>query len=387
MFIYLIGFTLSILLFYISNKIKNNSIIKKIVIIIALLIPCFIAGLRSDTIGTDVEVYVKKLHRCALSAGNIKQFFNSGWNLSWRFKHVSEYEYGFLFLVYFTTKFFGSLQCVLFVIQLFTIIPVYLGLKKFKQFEDKIWLGMLVYYFTFFCLSLNLMRQMIGIAIVFYAFSILLNEKKSNFIVILLILFAMLFHKSSALGFILYFIYIVVNHQEKNNLLLVVGQHKISLLKCLLLLFLAFAIIVVFNSKFLNTIVNLLGFDSYSGYITGESKFNFKQLLLRLPILLLFVAQFKQLNKYNKNFLTLYIIFIFDLLLSNLSSASMYAIRISFLFEFFNVISLVLLANVSENRSTNNLNRIIVITYSIVYWYYMYVISGVGHVIPYKFFC
>ena len=58
MWIYLICFAVSCLLLKISEFTKKR-IIYRIITAIALIIPCILAGFRADTIGTDVQVYVR----------------------------------------------------------------------------------------------------------------------------------------------------------------------------------------------------------------------------------------------------------------------------------------------------------------------------------------
>ncbi len=386
MYIYLIGFLCSIVFFYISTKIKNNKLLYFLSVIIALFIPCLIAGLRSENVGTDVKVYVKPLFDCAIRASSIKEYFSIGWSIIWRIKNVSEFEYGFSSFIYIIAKIFKSIQFVLFFIQMITVLPIYLGLKKFKKIDDKIWLGMLIYYFIFYSFTLNAMRQMIGISIVFYAFCVLINERGKDLKVIFMIIIAMLFHRSSALAFLLYFIYRIYFYQDRSNLKIIIGNNKFSFMKLSLFLFVVFMFIIIFNSKYLLTFLGVLGFDTYSNYISGEIVFSINQLLLRIPLLYLFITQFKNMEKIDNKYLFFLIVFIMDIIFANLSSASIYASRIGVIFNFFSIISLVILSTVSKSKKTNILNSLIVILYSITYWAYIYVYLGSCHVIPYTFY-
>ena len=55
MLIYIITFIISCSLLKIANQI-NNKILKKTFNILAIIIPCILAGLRNTKVGTDVEV-------------------------------------------------------------------------------------------------------------------------------------------------------------------------------------------------------------------------------------------------------------------------------------------------------------------------------------------
>ena len=55
---YLLVFAFSTLLFFVSTK-TNNNIIRRFVIIVAIITPCFLTGLRDVQIGTDTQYYLK----------------------------------------------------------------------------------------------------------------------------------------------------------------------------------------------------------------------------------------------------------------------------------------------------------------------------------------
>ena len=75
MAVYLIGFAISLILIAATEKKKTSIFVAASVV--ALLIPCLIAGLRDQTIGTDVMVYVKQLTQAALMADDLGDYFNS----------------------------------------------------------------------------------------------------------------------------------------------------------------------------------------------------------------------------------------------------------------------------------------------------------------------
>ncbi len=386
MYIYILAFFLSTSLFYISTKFKEKKIIQVLLIILALLIPCLLAGMRSEKIGTDVNVYVKPLFKCAKKAKDIKEFYSLGWPLAWRIKKVSEYEYGFSFLVYIVTKVFGNLQAVLFFIQMLTVVPVYLALRKYEKFKDKIWLGMLVYYFVFFSFSLNAMRQMIGVSIVFYAYSILINGKKKDLLFALLIVISFLFHKSSIIGALLYIPYMLIIYQDKINIKIAIGKYRISLFEVLIAVFTIIAMVLVLKKDILIALLNLVGLQKYSGYLSEDISISRLQMAVHIPLLYFYITQFKNMITFDKKYIIFLVLFILDLLASNLSSAGLYASRIGVIFNFFIIISLVVLSSVSKNSKVNLFNNICVVCYCIAYWYLVYVYLGSCQVYPYEFY-
>lgn len=386
MYIYILAFFLSSFLFYISTKFEKRKIIQILLVITALLIPCLLAGLRSENIGTDVKVYVRPLFNCAKKASSIKEFYSLGWSIIYRIKKVYEYEYGFSFLIYIITKIFKNIQCVLFFIQALTVVPIYLALRKYEKYNDKIWLGMLMYYFIFFSFSLNAMRQMIGIAIVFYAFSILINGKKKDWLFLLLVLVATLFHKSSLLGLLIYISYKLILYQDKININVKIGKYNISLFKLLLIFLIIGGIFIVFNRDLLLSLLTAFGLDKYSGYLANQISISYLQIVIRIPLIYFYVTQYKNMVKQNKNYTIFLVIFIIDLLVSNLSSSGKNSSRISVIFNFFTIISIPILSSVSKNNKLNILNKTAIICYSMIYWYVIYIYLGACNVYPYKFF-
>ena len=61
--VYLMCFGASCLFLKISDKFKKNKIAKILIISIALLIPCILAGLRHYSIGTDIEKILPPMRR------------------------------------------------------------------------------------------------------------------------------------------------------------------------------------------------------------------------------------------------------------------------------------------------------------------------------------
>lgn len=386
MLIYIICFILSTFLIYIAEINKKNKLIYFFTTATALLIPCFLAGMRDITIGTDVKVYVNHIFECAQNAESFSMFQNMGWSIIWKYEYVHNFELGFTVLVYFATKIFSSLSSVLFFIQLFMILPIYFGIKKFPNSNKFIWLGMLVYYFIFYCMGLNLMRQMISIAICFYAVSILLNEEKKDFKFLIYTFIATLFHKSSILVLIVYLMYRFIINDKILKLKLTYNNKKIKLVNLLIILIVAMSVILIFNNELLINLLTFLDLNEYSGYIYGKSTISYLQIGLRIPVIIFLIFNMNKKTKSDKINYLLLIIALIDLVMSNLSSASAYAIRISLLFQFFSIISLPLLCYKKlENKKKFRTNVLYVTFYSILYWYIIYVSYGVGEVIPYKF--
>lgn len=162
--------------------------------VLAILIPCLIAGLRADTVGVDVKVYAVN----ALSQA--KQFSSLPQMLT--YTEVGG-EYFYVILVYVLSRFTEETGVLLFVLQFLTLVPI---LKTAYIIRDKLSISftMLVYFLLFYNDSLNIMRQSIACSFILLGCTFWVsNEYKRRWKSILCISTACLFHRSAFIGVIL----------------------------------------------------------------------------------------------------------------------------------------------------------------------------------------
>ena len=149
MSVYLIGFFVSTLIIKATNVIKKNQ--RFVLILVALLIPCLIAGLRDKCIGTDVQTYLSQMTDAAISAENFSDYMTTRWFMIWRNLYVSDYEIGFSTTVYIVAKLFRNIYAVQFVIQGLVIVPICYSLYKNNQTQNSLcWVGFYFFGFYFF---------------------------------------------------------------------------------------------------------------------------------------------------------------------------------------------------------------------------------------------
>ena len=149
MLIYIITFIISCSLLKIANQI-NNKILKKTFNILAIIIPCILAGLRNTKVGTDVEVYVQQLFNFAKQSSSYNEFLTCKWWWIYRIKYVADFESAFTLFIYFTQKLTDNIQMVMFGIQVLISVPIYYGLKKIDKTKKNICFAMFIFYFSFF---------------------------------------------------------------------------------------------------------------------------------------------------------------------------------------------------------------------------------------------
>ena len=380
MYIYLLVFALSCISIAIGNKKSTKN--KTLFILVGILLPCILAGLRKYTIGTDVNVYIKPMFELALKSNNFNEFLHGQWFHIWTFKTPTEFEIGFVLLVYILSKLFSNLQIILFIIQALISFPIYKAIKKYNALKGKEWFCMLIYYLLFFNIGLNVTRQYISIAILFYAFSCLINENKHVKFFILMII-STLFHKSALLGLILYILYLCFSKKYLGKYHIPIKSKKIPVPLFFIIIFSIISIFLILNTSFISTILDVLGFDKYIGYIDGNVKLRIKSIIKILPIIILFILSIKTYLKQKNSYIYTFI-YLASFFLSQFATASEYGGRISYTFDIFNIIFFTLLCY--SKKKYRRIKILCVTIYMLFYWYYYFVFTCSNETIPYIFY-
>ena len=154
-YIFIIAITTALV--YLSIKIEEKTTNKVLIYlskIIAVLFPAIIAGIRYD-VGTDYKGVYEPLFNEILSGEIISR--------------ARKFEIGYILLNKLVIFLGGNFNIVMFLASLLTIIPIYIGLLHYK---DKISLPFAFFLFMimFYQKSFNLVRQMMSVGIIFYAF-------------------------------------------------------------------------------------------------------------------------------------------------------------------------------------------------------------------------
>ncbi len=389
MIVYIFGFSLSLLLIGLAQRYKTKDIRFQVLSFFALLIPCFIAGLRDLTIGTDVNVYASPMFDIAKSSSSLKSFLNTTWYMVYVKKTISDIEMGYDVLVFVTAKVFGSVQSLLFLTEMLVVVPVYVALVKMRK-QLPIWVGMLTFYLMYFNLSLNIMRQSIAMAFLLLAFSYLFNESRKGFVVSFII--AVCFHTSAFLGIIVFAIYLYVVKDRKMSFHILHkhirikqrtgkisrdGTHKLILIT-------AIGVFAIVFYQILISVLNNLGLSVYTRYLIGGVAFLPKQIVVRLPFILFAMMAWKVLEE---NTLSLFYMamVIVDILLSQLAGTEAQTMRVSMFFGMFRMFFAPILY-VEAPKKNGKIIRIGMIVYLLIYWLYYFVLKASGETYPYMFY-
>lgn len=156
----------------------------------ALLIPCVLAGLRADTVGTDVKVYADPIFRAAAqrSFSEIHDFY-------------TYVEVGYRALALLVSRVTNELGVFLAISEFAIILPIYIVAYKRRSITP-MWVTIALYLCLFYCASFNLMRQCISAALLLLALQYY-EEKKYNKM-LLCIVVGFTFHSSILIGIAVY---------------------------------------------------------------------------------------------------------------------------------------------------------------------------------------
>lgn len=170
---------LGILVSDISQK-KNTD---KPMLFFAVIIS-IIAGLRGMNVGIDTISYIEKI-----------DMIRSG-----HFSLAYGFEEGFKYVIFVLLKLFDNTNCIFLIFALITNILI---IKRIYDFKNEIDLkyACLIYYVSFYFMTMNVMRQFCAIAIIFY-FSRLIVKRKYILFSIIVCLTAIFIHQSAFIGFL-----------------------------------------------------------------------------------------------------------------------------------------------------------------------------------------
>lgn len=185
---------------------------------LAVLALSTLAGMRSYSIGTDTSGYISYGYTLAVqNMGHFSSYVSS----------MPSTEISLLLLEYFSAWIGAERHLVLFIFSLVTCSFFCAGIIHQRRIQpDLQWLDWLFFCLFYFNLSLNMMRQSAAIAILYDAFSYTPRSRAADgtqeslwkyaLRSSILILFAMTWHRTAALGFLflLFRLLIVQRHRS-----------------------------------------------------------------------------------------------------------------------------------------------------------------------------
>lgn len=376
--IYLTTFILTSFLTSCVQKIKDKFLFF-LCLTFSLLIVVFLAGFRAFSVGTDTNGYLQQLYLSAMRSNSFSEYLQQYWWSIWRFLYVKEYEIGFSFVVYLSTKIFNSPFGPLFTVHLIMYLPLLYILYK-ERFNMSASIFVLTYLLLEYNTSLNLLRQYDAISFLVLAIYFFVKNKKIKSFFWFLIAF--LFHTSVILPFaILIFSYRFINYRY---VFLKSPKTKYKKQKTLFIMFCITMFLVLY--KPIISFLRLINFE-FVGYIGSGFSINPKMVILRLPILIYLLVFKKDVRNKYFDFYFFLIILALDFTFTNFSESSIYASRISCYFHvFYPFMFAISTKNLRMTKSVKkDINLLFAIAYCASYFTYYILIGNANQTLPYVF--
>ena len=160
-----------------SQRHKDANRLGIFYLIIAVSVPCVLAGFRGDSVGTDVLGYATKIMNEANKVDTFQELNRIDRTYT---------EFGYRLLAFLISRLFSNLGWLLFFTELITIGSVAIALYLFRN-DLPISMGMLFFMTCQYHYSFNAMRQMMAAALLLVAFYFLISHKLIIYFIIALI--------------------------------------------------------------------------------------------------------------------------------------------------------------------------------------------------------
>lgn len=351
--------------------------------LISILLPCLLAALRANTVGTDMLIYGESLFNNSLKTSFYEFVINR------------DNEWLYYFLVYISSHVFEDIRFQYFFIELLTFAPIYLTLMRDKESNRYAWLGLWVYFFWLFPYSLNLMRQSIAISIIFWAFKYVEHKCLKKYVICVLI--ASMFHVTALIGIIIYPLYYIVTYSKKN----IDNRYSLSDNKNVRFwriakkygryipwLVAALAVVLLFQYSQLVSILNYFDSESFGTYYENMSHKTSlpiirNYVLIALPIFALYLLNRKYYENSDKQLRACFTFSLISVILYQAAMISSQTYRISLYLHIFWPLFIAKYIAKTKSAKTRFLYICLVMILSVLFWYIFFVKSGWCEIIPY----
>lgn len=351
---YLIVFFLSLCILY---QVEHRNLNSKF-LLLAILLPVLLGGLRHPSIGVDTMYYVTVC-----------------WDNTRYFDSFADYMMGtgvveemYLFVNYALSQISKEFALLLITFQLIMIIPiVYVA----RNLNIKTHYVFFYYFFVYFCSTLNLTRQSLAMSICLLAFYFLYQEKIKLCIVAMFVAYG--FHHSSVLFCsVLLLLYVLKKKPQ-----------WISKKSSKILLVSSSAVVLLFFNQLMMFLTHYGLREEYVSRYAESEEFG-----TNVPISLFALTIFNLLvyyvttHKRHKDELMIFaeLMMLLEFVFCFAGLISTFAVRIG---SYFGYITMILLPYCIQ-RYPKKMVMITATTFYIFYWFMVVVYKDLGEVYPYK---
>lgn len=365
---YIIIFIISCILIELSERTTKHIAIGKIRIRVTSILAFFsiillstIAGLRDNSIGTDVNTYVVYAFQRAKSYHGVLNVFQNHY-----------LELGYELLVYLCALISEDIHFLHFATAFIIYSCVYKFLKYFLN-RSSVTFGLFIFLMMYYNTTFNYTRQWLGIAIILVGIKYMIENKTIFYY--LYVGFAALFHPSCLIAITFPF------------LLKLLRKHKDSFFRIMLII-IGLSICIISFDKIVNIFINagILPIK-YNNYFQGVGNSSvIMQLFARLPVLLLGLMFYQKVCRNDDDIQFLFCFIVIDAILGCCAPLIGDASRISIFFGIFQCVyvpKLIISIKKTYGRSVQRIMLLMLIIYYSAYWIYSIVIRNFGQTYPY----
>nr|WP_275668133.1 EpsG family protein [Pediococcus pentosaceus] len=358
----------------IAEFLKNRTL-QNLIRFASILPMAVIAGLRNNTIGTDISNYGLINFESATHFNNFFEYLKY-------IKSINGVEIGYSLLNFVVSRFTNSVNWFFFVLNLLTILFVFLALSG-NQERKYFTIGMILYYLIFWDISLNVMRQSLAVTMVFYGTVLFINSGKIKTFVVI-VLAASLIHQTAIIALLIPVIYWISIRNNKN-------MNYVIFITISVLVYYVMAPNSNLITKMMESIP-LFGkyysifLNSGISYVTTGSGMSIKTIIIRtFPMLisLIWLIRSKNSNKYidkNKSFFTFILMISVAFEFVNINSGVFARLGM-----YFSIIQILIYLKLSSTVKLTSM-RLFLVGFLILYLMvvaYVRVTSGYGQIYPY----
>lgn len=351
-------FIISTILVYIGIDRKQTNWLP---LLWGVLLPVIMAGMRSESIGTDTSNYHMLFEEFCTNPT------------------LSYCPEPFYYLISQLARIVNWFPLIPISYQLFSVIFVLAAFrnKNIKCIKYKIpsSIIILMYYLMFYNASLNIMRQITAISYLLFISQYLGNHRK--FLILLLIGFG--WHSTVIFGGFLVLIAYLISRLKGMVRIIAIGLYISALSAC------QFIILKIFNVLSVNNLgVLAMKATSYSLSSAGGASWSYVLTSIISLILLLLGWNYYKLRYNDKIFI--FLLIVSELAFYLLGNYSPPLMRLALYFSVYYCVFVPMLissANIAYNQ--RSLLYIGTLAYFLFYWWFIYVRSESGHTIPYEF--
>lgn len=363
---YIITFLTSLGFLHVSEKHKNKYV-RNFCVVIALLIPSILAGLRDYSVGNDVLLYGNGWFERATTYNSLFEYLSK----------ANEYSVGvgYGLVNYVISRLTNNPHVFYFIYELLQVVILYLIVYRYKE-KISITFAFAVYYFSYYNLSLSMLRQIMAMLLVLHSYKYI--EERNLVKYVINIFFAAMFHSSAIIGLVLYLIKILIDNKQLKIIYkaLIVGGCLVGVL--------------LYQQVFsFLSLIGINGIERYSHYMTdSEVGGRFIRFTYWTALSILIFLRGKKCKSYYQQSEYLQLIMVISTVCSVvLFIGSTWIIRIAYYFDVFQVLYLPILAPnlgvaIGRNKKAGYLILLLLV---VVNWLITFVIRNGAATYPFVF--